>query len=333
MPKLTPKENYFRMINKEMPEYLSEFNLFWAFSQPPFMMGERNPDFTGKDIFGVEQVMDPTGITPAAMPKTHDFILTDITKWRDLIKLDDNIWDDTQWEHWAKEANDMRDPSLPSGGGCSTGNFQPLVGMMGFSEGLAACFEEPEEVKAMMDYITSWCVKQTKKYIYYYKPDFGFLADDIAHERAPFLSVEMFRDLIAPYWKAYYDVFVEADYPVGHHNCGYFIPYLDDLLAMGVCFWDPIQGSNDEPALQEKYGHDLILNCFPEVRFWDDAGVTEEQVRAEFKAYWDMMAPAGSVAANNYYMTTGMPGRSEHEAQRAIWLADEFEKIRYSYYN
>ncbi|MDR2957760.1 MAG: hypothetical protein LBU61_06240 [Coriobacteriales bacterium] len=331
MPTLSIRENFMRMINKEMPEYLSEYTLFWAFSFLPFMMGERNPDGTGKDIFGVEQVIDTSNVTPAAMPKTHDFILKDITKWRDVVKLPEEDFDDSQWAAWAKEADDNRDPNLPQGGGCSLGNFQPLMGLMGFSEGLSACVEEPEEVKALMDYITSWSIKHTKKYIHYFKPDFGFLADDIAHERAPFLSVEMFRELIAPYWRAYYDVFREADLPVGHHNCGYFIPYLEDLLSMGVCFWDPVQGSNDEPALKKQYGRDLILCCFPENRFWDET-TSEEQVRAEFKAFWDIMAPGGAVAANNYYMTTGIPGQSDAQVLQGQWMADEFEKIRYDYY-
>ena len=333
MPKLTIKENYMRMVNGEMPEYLSVFDLFWGFNMPPFMMGERNPDFTGKDIFGVDQVMDSGGITPAAMPKTHDFILTDITKWRDVISLPESPWDDTQWEDWAKQVEDIRDPNQPWGGGCGLGLFQSLVGIMGFSEGLMACYEEPEEVKAMLDYITNWMIKQNKKFLQFCKPDFGFYADDIAHERAPFLATDMFQELIAPGWKAFYDTFVENDIPVGHHNCGYFVPYLDILLDMGVKFWDPVQLSNDPLALQKEYGSRVILNVFPEARKWEELQPPEEFVRGEFRAFWDELAPGGFVACNNYLITTGMPGRNAYDEQMSVWLGDEFEKIRYSYYN
>jgi len=331
MPTLSAKDNFMRLVRGQEPEYLSEFNMFWVFGSPPFIYGERNPDGPMTDLFGVEYVMDSSGVTPAPMPKTSDFLLTDITKWRDVVKLPNSDFDDSVWEAWAKETKDNHNPEFPQGGGVSTGCFQPLMSLMGFTEGLSACYEEPEYVKEFMQYLTDWSVKLTKKVIYYLKPDLGYYADDIAHERAPFLSVPMFRELIAPYWKAYYDLFAEADIPTGHHNCGYFVPYLDDLLSMGVTFWDPVQTSNDEPALKEKYGNKLVLCCFPENRFWSD-DTTEEQVRAEFKAYWDVMAPNGWVAANNYYMTTGIPGQSEAQKQQGIWMADEFEKIRYSYY-
>jgi hypothetical protein len=331
MPTLSKKENFMRLINKQVPEYIPTYSLFWAFTRPPFMMGERNADFTGKDIFGVEQVIDKGGVVPAAMPKTSDFILTDITKWGDVVKLPE-LPDDSAWADMAKQAQDARDPEIPYGGGTSVGCFQPLVGMMGFTEGLSACFEEPEYVKEMLDYITTWAVTAAKKFIPYYQPEFGFLGDDIAHERNPFLSLPMFQELIAPYWKRYYDVFVEAGLPVGHHNCGHFELYLDDLVDMGVSFWDPVQASNDEDAIKAKYGNSLALCGGPEMRFWDDS-TTKEQIRQELQDYCDRLAPGGGFAIFDFiYSEGGMPGASEGEGIRMGWLRDKFDEIKYDYY-
>ena len=328
---LSIKENFMRIVNKQVPEYVSTYDLFWAFNMPPFMMGERNPDGTGKDLFGVDQVLG-SGVVPAAMPKTHDFILDDITKWRDVIKLPD--FSDVDWEIMAKPQLDMRSPDLPFGGGTSMGFFQPLMGIMGFSDGLSAMFEEPDEVKALYEYISDWSIDLAKKYIYYYKPDYGFLADDIAHERNPFLSLEMFKDLVAPYWRRYYDVFTEAGLPCGHHNCGHFELYLDELMDMGVTFWDPVQSSNDLPGIKAKHGNNIALCTHLETRFYNQS-TTEEEVRATFRAFVDELAPGGGLAlfmmASNDDMPNpcALPG----DAERAKWIADEFEKIRYSYYN
>ena len=331
MPKLSKRENFLRMIRKEVPEYIPTYSLFWAMNSPPFLRGQRNPDGTGKSIFGVESVIDSGGINPA-MPKTHDFILDDITKWRDVIKIPDFDIDQSAWMDMAKEAWKNHNPELPFGGGTSTGGFfQPLVAFMGFTEGLAACFEEPEEVKALMEYICDFNVKTAKEYVKYYQPEFGFLGDDIAHERNPFLSLEMFQDLIAPYWRAYYSVFVDAGLPVGHHNCGHFELYLDDLVDMGVSFWDPVQPSNDEDAIKAKYGNNLALCAGPEMRFWN-ASTPEEQVRSEFRAYCDRLAPGGGFAMIDFIYGEPMPGSSEDTIQRMKWMRDEFEAIRYAYY-
>jgi len=334
MPTLSEKDNFMRLAFREVPEYVPIYNLFWAFNMPPFLFGTRNEDGSGKDIFGVEQVMDSGGIVPAAMPKTSDFILTDITKWRDVIKFPDFDLSPSAWEGYAAEAHKNRNPDAPFGGGTTMGFFQPLVSFMGFTEGLSACFEEPEEVKALMEYLCDFAVTTAKDYIYYYKPEFGFIGDDIAHERNPFLSLEMFQDLIAPYWKRYYDVFLDAGLPVGMHNCGHFELYLDDLVAMGCSFWDPVQSSNDAVAIKQKFGNDLALCGGMETRHWDD-NTTEEEVRSTVRAYCDALAPGGGFAMPEFYIMEGggMPGQSEAAARRSGWIGDEFRSIRFNYYN
>jgi hypothetical protein len=321
-----------RLIKREVPEYVPTYNLFWAFNMPPFMRGTRNEDGTGKDIFGVESAVDSGGINPP-MPKTHDFILQDITRWRDIIKVPDvSDIDESAWIDMAKEAWDAHDPEKPFGGGTSSGFFQPLVAFMGFTEGLVACFEEPEEVKALMDYLCDFAVETTKKYIQYYRPDFGFLGDDIAHEHNPFLSLPMFQELIAPYWRRYYAVFVEAGLPVGHHNCGHFEEYLDDLVDMGVSFWDPVQSSNDKLAIKAKYGRDLAMCGGLEQRFWND-DTPEEVVRDAFKQLLDSLAPGGGFAIGEGSVTPGSnPNATETQKRRTEWMADEYNKLKFSYY-
>ena len=331
MPKLSKRENFMRMVNKEVPEYVPTYSLFWAMNSPPFMMGERNPDGTGKSMFGVESVIDSGGINPP-MPKTHDFILTDITKWRDIIKVPDLDISDSAWADMAKEAWRNHDPELPFGGGTGGGGyFQLLVAFMGFTEGLSACFEEPEEVKDMLSYICDFHVGLAKKYIQYYQPEFGFLGDDIAHEHNPFMSLEMFQDIIAPLWRRYYNVFTEAGLPVGHHNCGHFELYLDDLVDMGVSFWDPVQSSNDEDAIKAKYGNNLALCAAPESRFYNE-NTSEEQIRTDFRAYCDRLAPGGGFAMMDFIYGEPMPGSSEFVLNRMKWMREEFEAIRYDYY-
>ncbi|MCL2137159.1 MAG: hypothetical protein FWH40_06530 [Coriobacteriia bacterium] len=329
---LTTRENFLRIIKGEEAEYLSTYSLWWGMASPPFHRPQPSEDGVMRNMFGVETVRDSGGIVDAGMPKTHDFVLTDIFKWPEVIKLPDpDEITDSAWQDAAKQARDNHDFELPFAGGTGMGGFfQTLVGVMGFTEGLSACFEEPEEVKAMLNYICEYTVKMAKKYAYYYKPDYGTFGDDIAHERNPFVSLEMFRDIFAPCWRAYYQVFVDAGIPMGHHNCGYFEPLLEDLVSMGVTFWDPVQSSNDSFGIKAKYGRNLVMCQSYDVRFIDD-DATEEEVRTNFRDYVSKIAPGGGWAFTRSGIDTMVANR-EQEKKFMGWIYDEFDAIKNTYY-
>jgi len=330
---LSTKENLLLMLNQEVPEYIPNYDIFWGImGSPPFLMKESNPDGSGVDWFGVDWVVEgnPTG---AGMPKPFDFILDDITKWRDVIKVPD--FSDFDWAAAAKGFHDNWDPNLPVAGGIgpSVGYFQALISFMGFDEGLIACFEEPEEVKALMDYLCTWAVELNKKYVYYYKPDYGWFGDDIAHEHNPFVSLAQFKELFAPYWRRFCAVFVEAGIPIVHHNCGHFELFLDELSDMGVNAWEPVQSSNDTYAIKEKFGNKLALIEGYDVRDVRYGGqeITEELVRDTFRAHVTKMAAGGG-----YGLFAGNPdtngAATEAEKQRSRWCNEEFNAIRYDFY-
>ena len=348
---LTAGENFLRAARGQQPEYLPTYSLFWARNSAPFFRPQPDENGVTRNLFGVESVRDQGGITDAAMPKTWDYILTDIRKWGDVIKLPnpDEITK-SAWEDAAKEARDRHDWELPFGGGAgSAGVFQILMGVMGFTEGLVACVEEPEYVKEFFAYIMEYTTKMAKNHAFYFKPQFTNLADDIAHEFAPFVSLEIFQDLFAPCWRAYYEIYRADDVVCGHHNCGWFEPLLDDLVSMGVTFLDPVQSSNDTFAVKEKFGNGLVMCEGFESRFTQKGTVTEEEIRTQFREYVEKIAVGGGWA----YL--GRPGRRpdlppeenpvEPPAFQAMndnfyldrrigeWVNDEFIKMQYTFYN
>jgi hypothetical protein len=326
---LSTRDNFMRLLRKQEPEYVSEYDIWWGIMGGPtaFMAG-RNPDGTGKDLWGVEWVQE-NNPTRSAMPKPGDFLLDDITKWRDVIKAPD--FSNLDWAAMSEQDLKARNPEIPWGGGTTpgVGFFESLGAFMGFDMACISCAEEPEEVKALMDYLTEWSVDLAKKYVVHYKPDFGFMGDDIAHERNPFVSLETFKTLFAPAWRAFYAVFLEADIPVVHHNCGHFELFLDELVDMGVTAWDPVQSSNDIYGIKAKYGNNLALCELFDVRFWSD-DVSEEEVRTTFKQHLDKMAPGGGYAL--FYLKPSENGYTEGEWQRGAWITDELLKHRFDYY-
>ena len=325
---LNERENFMRVMRGEVPEYVPTINIAWGLSRPEFYNGTRKAGGPGVDMLGIEWVIDGSAVK-AAIPKPGDFILDDIRKWRDVIKVPD--FSHIDWEQMAKKDLEKRDPTIPRGGSAAPqpGFFQALMAFMGFNEGLVACFTDPDEVKALMEYLTDIAVENAKKLIHYYKPDFGKLSDDIAHERNPFVSLEMFRELFAPSWRRYAKVFVDAGIPLLHHNCGHFEEFIDDVVDMGFNAWEPVQASNDADAIKKKYGNKLALcGAFDSSPFLPvNEDVTEEEVRAAVKALMDRLAPGGG-----YVFSGGVPGEEPVAKERSAWIRDEFEKLRHSYY-
>jgi len=94
---LTEKENYLKVLHCEQPEWVPiyGFGAMPGSEYPPatvmyepIILSEHRINGGGKDIWGVEYVATyETG--GALLPKPGDFILTDITKWRDVIKAPD----------------------------------------------------------------------------------------------------------------------------------------------------------------------------------------------------------------------------------------------------
>ena len=327
---LTEKENYLRTINGEDPEYvpvhrMMEWGCWVSALTPPFGSGG-----TFKSFFGVEYVSEASA-NNAPIPKPGVFILDDIRKWRDVIKRPP-IFDEIDWEKSAKKDLDGRDPDLLKFGGNTTlGYFQALVSFMGFTNGLIACIEEPEEVKDLMNFLLDMNLEFGEKYRKYYKPDVYYGADDIAHELAPFVSEDVFLDIFEPVWRAEAAPYKEAGLPAQHHNCGKFELFVPHIVDMGYNAWDPAQFSNDLMGIKAKYDRKLTICTGVQGNgFCSWPETTEEEIRAEVRRVMDLYAPGGAYCFSGRILG---PFGDENTAKRNAWIEDEYEKNKFNYYN
>jgi hypothetical protein len=331
---LSVKENTLRMYRGELPEWIPGMDgdgfmaNMCACSALP-MFGEPGR-MEWVDMFGVPFVME---VSSGPIPKPGVFILEDITKWRDVIKRP-AILDEIDWELTSQRDLANRDPELLKEGFCSLSNgyFMILTYFMGFDNALIACAEEPEEVKDLLNFILSLNLEIGEKFIKYYQPDvFGF-GDDIAHERAPFVSHEMFKDIFEPIWRANYKLIKEADILATHHNCGAFGLFVPYIVDMGVNGWNPAQPThNDLVGIKAKYGPKFTINGGFEMNgFISWPETPEEAVRAEVRRTCDLLAPGGG-----YSFMGGVMGLADDPEviKRNAWIRDEFNSIKYSYYN
>lgn len=268
---LTEKENYLKVYKREKPEWVPR--MFYASpGRPaactkvvPSFLNARRVGFAGFDIWGVEYV-GVREMSGQALPVPGKFLIPDITKWREILKAPDLSGID--WEKMARKDMAHIDRTQTAVmAGLHSGYFQALVNMMGYVEGCCALYEEPEEVKAMLEYMSNFYCEVERNVMKYYKPDIWSIVDDCSTARSPFISVEQYREFIKPFAAREASIAKEAGVYVDMHCCGSCACFIDDWLEMGVSSWQPAQVMNDLEGIRKKYGDKLaFIGC------WDSQG-------------------------------------------------------------
>lgn len=339
---LTPGENYYRLFEGKMPEYVPIFDMMPSPGYVPaaVMAGPSCIDFHGpeggKDPWGVEYITNAeTGYS--AIPKTWDFLLKNICDWRKVIK-NPNL-DDIDWKTMAEKDSAFmkdvfkidRDQTLLlhiTGGGF----FQDLMGFMGFTEGLCAMIEEPDEVKALFEYITDYYLKLQHKIIQYYSPEVIYLLDDTASKLNPFISKTIFRDELLPFYKVLTDDAKDHGLPVQFHNCGRCEDFLQDYVDIGVKVVDPAQTMNNLDAIKKKYGRNLaVAGCWDWVVPSTWPVVDEVEIRKSVRESIDRYAPGGGFAMCSGGNVLGVAGDELPGIIRG-WVMDEATQYGADFY-
>ncbi|MDR3209728.1 MAG: veratrol--corrinoid protein metyltransferase [Oscillospiraceae bacterium] len=303
---LTEKENYLMMLRGEAPEWVPQYSFGkspGSDANPanvmfePEILDAHRLNGGGPDLWGVNYI--PTYETGNALiPEPNNFILRDITKWRDVIRAPDLTgvdWEAMVARDMKRVGVDRRESALAMN--LHFGYFQTLMSFMGFSEGMMAMFEDPDEVHALLGYVCDFYLTVAEKTIDLYKPDVCTLMDDTAAWANPFISPEMYREFVLPHHKRWTDLAQSRGLLTTMHNCGKCEGIVDQLVEIGVNLWEPAQTCNDLAAVKRKFGNKIAI-----AGGWDGRGrlvepdVTDEEIRQSVRDTIDALAPNGSFA-------------------------------------
>jgi uroporphyrinogen-III decarboxylase len=266
MAKITPKENFLKLAGGGRPEYVPFFTMTGTEVNPgqipatkragPAIFGDTRPSNpkNGKDMWGVTYVATEETAN-ASLPEPGNFLIKDITKWRDVIKAP-KVEENIDWEALAKkDLERIKLDRSQSALVCASGYqpFQQLMAFMGHSEGLIAMYEEPEAIKELQEFMINFMEPYYTKIIDYYKPDIWGITDDTCAEHDPFFSVEMYREFFKPVYVRMAKVANDRGIPILFHICGRFEPFIDDMLDFGVQYAEPCQETNNINALKAQY--------------------------------------------------------------------------------
>jgi uroporphyrinogen decarboxylase len=137
------------------------------------------------------------------------------------------------------------------------------------------------------------------------------LADDLAMQNGPYMSPELYREMIKPYQVELFR-FVKELTPakIYYHSCGAVTRLLDDLIDVGVDILNPVQVSADgmeTDQLKQRFGKKLS--------FWGAMDTTEilpngtlDDVRNEVRKIIRDLAPGGGfVLASVHNIQSDIP--------------------------
>ena len=132
----------------------------------------------------------------------------------------------------------------------------PTMLSMGMDTFSYALYENRPFVERVLDTYCDWAIQVAQRVC---RMGFDVLAstDDMAFKSAPFFSPIVFRDLVMPRYRR----FAEAvTIPWVIHSDGNMVPFLDDLLSLGIAGLHPIEkGAMDIRAIKRDYGHRVCL--------------------------------------------------------------------------
>jgi len=206
------------------------------------------------------------------------------------------------------------------------GYFQHLMNFMGFTEGLCAMQEEPEEVFELYTYLADFFDEVSRRYIEYIKPDCLQITDDTATAQHSFISLELFRKLVKPFHARLGKIATDRGLPVMMHNCGRCEDFIDDWMEYGVRSWNPAQIMNDLDGIKKKYGNKMVL-----IGCWDSSGpvgwpdATEALVRESVRKTIDRFGPGGGFI---FWGSTYGPAGDKQLENKRRWMTEEYEAHR-----
>lgn len=261
---LTPRENYLNAWNHKETEWTPVHIADCAvvgFGAGPGPWIEKGPYGGGYDGFGVRWLTPSTG-GGAAIPAPNEYVLDldNLEDWRNIVKFPDLEaidWKAEAEKEYAMYHVDRNNQAVEFG--CGNGVFERLAALMGFENALISMVEEPEICYDLMEAITDYKIELAKKVKEYYNPDLFTNYDDIATERGPFMSAEVYRKLIKPHHKRLHKAVRELGMIPVQHTCGYCEPLIEDMIETGAAGWTAIQPTNDIVSMQQKYGDKFIF--------------------------------------------------------------------------
>ena len=288
---LTKRQNLLETIHGGHPDrFVNQYEAFQMVVHP-IMTQSPMPQY-GKgpvvNAWGVTNVW-PEG-TPGSFPvHTPDkIVIKDITRWRDYVKAPPTKFPESAWEPFIKAAEEVDRKEYFAMPMVAPGIFEQCHHLCEIQNALINFYEEPDDMKDLIKYLTDWEISEAEEICKYLKPDGLFHHDDWGSQTSTFISPEMFEEFLYPAYKAIYSCYKENGVElIVHHSDSYAATLVPMMIDMGIDIWQGVMTTNNIPELIKKYGGKISFMGGIDSAKIDFEGWTPEVVEKEVKRACD----------------------------------------------
>ena len=304
---LTKKQNLLETIHGGNPDrFVNQYEYMQMIFGNPIAANNKRP------VKGGEPVMDAWGVThqfpahvPGAFPLLDDEhkVLKDITNWREVVHAPTLDYPEAMWKEFkAKFVDPIDRNEVFAAAMLAPGIFERSHYLMGMEDAMLAMYTDPDEYKALLNYIADWEVGYAERYCHYFKPDALFHHDDWGSQLSSFMSPEMFEEFIVPIYKRVYGAWRDCGVElIVHHADSYCANLVPHMIDIGIDIWQGCLSTNNVPALIRQYGGQIsfmgdLNNGVVDVADWTPELIAREVRRAcetNGKHYFIPCATAG----------------------------------------
>ncbi|MCF0228581.1 MAG: uroporphyrinogen decarboxylase [Parasporobacterium sp.] len=306
---LTVKENLAEVMKKD--GHPDRFVKGWEFVNCVFPTSYYMGDYplpghpgNGYDMYGVYWSLPEGQMGAFPVHDDEHRLVKDITEWQSVVKRPFVIEDPGYWgflnsfRQYTNTENQYLAALHPQG------LFERLHALMGMEDCLCNFYEEPDEMKALIEFITDVDLEFAKVMIERLGIEAVVSHDDWGSTKNSFLSPEMFDEFLLPAYKKIYGYYKDNGILIIHHNDGYAANLIPEMIEMGIDIWQGVIPENDlEKCLKAADGK-LTLMGEIETRKLDIPGWTPEMVAEEVER------ACRKGTKNNFIpaLTAGTPG-------------------------
>ncbi|MCR5173987.1 MAG: hypothetical protein K6C09_05070 [Oscillospiraceae bacterium] len=252
---ITSRENVLRVYRHEepmwVPSCIEDMNLL----QPLCMPDAQARNYGGIDWFGIEWEYEPK--SNAAMVKPGTRRMQDILTWKEELTFPDLSAIDWQGYYDENYAGKL-DPDKATEFVIVNGCMERLADLSSFEDALSWLLIEPEAVGELFEKFTDFHIELARIAHEIFHADIITFHDDLGTQRSPFISRDVFEEVLFPHYRRMNDAIHEMGMYTNFHSCGNVDLLLDGYVEAGFDSWEGQDNANDKIAQMERLGDKLI---------------------------------------------------------------------------
>ena len=313
----------FQMLAEIEPEIMARFHSDCvSLERPAVAFGIENDNWKRYTLPNGMEVETPGGFNPEREPDgslvlkrdgeeigrmpANGFYFDRLEKYPGALHPDLNAWEvplipARTFDYYARRAKELHD-GTDKAVICAMGPPYELfmgIGQGGFEDWMVTFASEPEYVERLYHKLTDAWIENLQSLHAAAGDRIHILqiADDFGAQRAPFLSVKMFRKLLLPAYKRGLDwIHENTVWKVMLHSDGAIFSLLPSIVEMGVDIINPVQttaAGMDPRLLKDEFGAQLVFwggSCDSQHTL---AFSTPEVVVKETRSNLEILAPGG----------------------------------------